>query len=186
MLAELPYDLLEKIVQFQKPEEIIALYKAFALYKASKNVIQEMIKHTNLTIKFTLVLFKKEIKWFESKNIKVKLLEEYEKDSYGNEYWYRNGELHRENDLPAAILSDGTQYWCKNGDFHRENDLPAIIGSNGCKKWYKNGKEYRLQQRYNDLPGVNRHQEWSQNGHRLYRDNDLPAVIHSNGYQAWY
>jgi hypothetical protein len=29
--------------------------------------------------------------------------------------------------MPAEIYSDGTQYWYKNGEIHRDNDMPAII-----------------------------------------------------------
>ena len=80
----------------------------------------------------------KEIKWFELKNIKLKLFETYENKN-GDQYWYKNGLYHRDNDLPAIIFSDGDQYWYKNGKINRDNDLPAVIFSDGsqiwCKKW---------------------------------------------------
>jgi len=78
MLQMLPYDIQQKILQFQEPIEIIALYKT------SKDVIQEMIKHTNFIVDCKEVLSDKEIEWFESKKIKVKLLEEYKKDKKGD------------------------------------------------------------------------------------------------------
>ena len=67
---------------------------------------------------------------------------------------YKNGQLHRDNDLPAVIRSDGTQYWYKNGRLHRDCDLPASIYSDGThetQRWYNNGK--------------------------CHRDGDLPAII---------
>jgi hypothetical protein len=32
----------------------------------------------------------------------------------GNQYWYKNGLPHRDNDLPAIIYSNGSQHWFKN------------------------------------------------------------------------
>jgi hypothetical protein len=58
----------------------------------------------------------------------------------GRQYWYKNGEPHRE-DGPAIIYPNGTQYWYKDGKIHRE-DGPAVIYSNGTQYWYKDGKEY--------------------------------------------
>lgn len=55
-------------------------------------------------------------------------------------------------DLPAKIeyYDDGTkrwEFWYKNGEWHRDGDLPAKIGYNedGTKSyenWYKNGEDY--------------------------------------------
>ena len=42
----------------------------------------------------------------------------------------------------AKIFSDGTKYWYKNGELHRE-DGPAIEYSNGTKFWYINGLKHR-------------------------------------------
>jgi hypothetical protein len=53
--------------------------------------------------------------------------------------------MHRENDLPAIIRSDGTQYWCKIGLIHRNNDLPAVIDFMGNKFWFKYGNQYWLE-----------------------------------------
>lgn len=70
-------------------------------------------------------------------------------DCIKNEYYYKDGQYHRGNDLPAVILRDGNgnitkQEWYKNGLRHREGDNPSYIvtNSNGrieCEKWYKNG-----------------------------------------------
>ena len=38
------------------------------------------------------------------------------------------------------IDENGTQKWFINNELHRENDLPAIIYSDGTKEWYLNGK----------------------------------------------
>ena len=35
----------------------------------------------------------------------------------GNTSWYKNGQLHRDNDLPAVILTNGSQFWYQYGKF---------------------------------------------------------------------
>lgn len=78
-----------------------------------------------------------------------------------SESWYRHGKLHRDNDLPAMIFTDGSCEWYKDDKLHRDNDMPALIYSTGTNEWYRDGK--------------------------LHRDNDLPAsIIHANGYKAYY
>ena len=58
----------------------------------------------------------------------------------GNTSWYKNGQLHRDNDLPAVIWNDGSQFWYQYGKRHRDNDLPAVILTNGSQFWYQYGK----------------------------------------------
>jgi hypothetical protein len=55
------------------------------------------------------------------KNIKLKLLETYKILKNGDQYWYKNGSCHRDNDLPAIIFSRGTQLWYKNGIEYKPN-----------------------------------------------------------------
>jgi len=43
--------------------------------------------------------------------------------------------------LPAVIQSDGTKYWYVNGQLHRDNGLPAIEYITGEKSYYIDGKE---------------------------------------------
>jgi len=61
----------------------------------------------------------------------------------GSKTWHKNGQFHRDNDLPAAFYSDGTKFWYRNGKRHRDNDLPAVIYPDGTKIWYQNGKRHR-------------------------------------------
>ena len=67
---------------------------------------------------------------------------EYTLDKYttGTMAWRKDGESHRDKDLPAIIYRTGDMFWCKNGVYHRDNDLPAIIWGNGNMYWFKNGK----------------------------------------------
>jgi len=65
-------------------------------------------------------------------------------DEYGTLRWYnKDGQLHRDNDLPAVIYLDGYKEWWINGELHRENDMPAIIYEDGSKEWYINGEVIR-------------------------------------------
>ena len=105
-------------------------------------------------------------------------------DELGNQDWYRDGKLHRDNDLPAMIRALGTQKWYKDGKLHREGDLPAVIWANGTQNWYKYGKQHRD----GDLPAEiwsNGTQVWCKDG-KCHRDGDLPAGIGANGTQYWY
>ena len=77
----------------------------------------------------------------------------------GNKTWYKDGELHRDNDLPAIEHSLGNQ-WFINGERHRDNDKPAIEYTNGGREWYVNGE--------------------------LHRDNGKPAIEYASGCKEWY
>ena len=153
MLASLPYDLLNRVMIFVEPKEIKVLYEC------SKDLIKEMMEETKFIVECKVIISDEQVEWFESNNIKVNLLEEYKVDNRGNQYWYKNGRKHRDDDLPAEI-SVGNQYWFKNGKLYRDNDLPTAIHLNGDRFWHKNNN--------------------------LHRDNDLPAVILSNGTQYWF
>jgi hypothetical protein len=150
-------DVQKIIMEFLHPEEIKAIYETC---KDAKIMFDELTKHTNFIIECKRIILYQEIKWFELKNIKFKLLETYIKAYNGCKYWYKNGLLHRDNDFPAIILNSGTKTWYQNGVKHRDNDLPAIIYCDGSQYWYQNGK--------------------------IHRDYDLPAIILNDGFQFWY
>jgi hypothetical protein len=173
-------DVQNLIMKLLEPQEIKAFYETC---KYSKVMFEELTKHTNFIVSCKRIILNEEIKWFELKNIKLKLFETYENKN-GDQYWYKNGLYHRDNDLPAIIFSDGDQYWYKNGKINRDNDLPAVIFSDGSQIWCKNGKQHRD----NDLPAViysSGSQFWFKNG-KKHRDNDLPSIIYANGDQYWY
>jgi len=56
--------------------------------------------------------------------------------------WYKDGKLHRDDDLPALIYADGRQYWYKDGKLHRDG-LPAVIYAGGHQEWWKDGNPHR-------------------------------------------
>ena len=106
------------------------------------------------------------------------------------ERWLKNGQQHRDNDLPACInyYENGNkkyEEWWKNDQRHRDNDLPADIDyyenkNKRCESWWVNGQRHRT----NDNParikyhenGNKRSEEWLIDD-LLYRDNNLPTYI---------
>lgn len=68
--------------------------------------------------------------------------------------------VHKDNDKPAIIHSDGTKAWYIKGKPHRENDQPAVVCSDGSKEWWINGKRHR--------------------------EDNKPAVVHPNGVNEWW
>jgi hypothetical protein len=57
-------------------------------------------------------------------------------------YWYKDGKLHRDGDLPAIEYANSLRYWYKDGKLHRDGDLPAVEYASGTKEWYKDGLRY--------------------------------------------
>ena len=81
----------------------------------------------------------------------------------GDNYWYQNEKLHRDNDHPAIMYKDGGRLWYQHGKLHRDNDQPAVIEIDGNQYWYQNNKLHR------DSP-----------------DGLKPAVIYFDGIKEWY
>jgi antitoxin component YwqK of YwqJK toxin-antitoxin module len=122
--------------------------------------------------------------WNFGKMIKEEVYDKETENLYGNKKWFKDGNLHRDSDLPAFINTYGTKIWFKNGVIYRDGDLPAIIHNLGTQEWYKNG----LKHRDGDLPAViynNGSQEWYKNG-KKHRDGDLPAAVSSSGTKKWF
>jgi hypothetical protein len=59
---------------------------------------------------------------------------------FGDKYWYINGKIHRENDNPAIIRSDGIKKWFINGEFIKCNLNKNCIIYND-KFFDRNGNE---------------------------------------------
>jgi len=96
-------------------------------------------------------------------------------DCNGHKLWKnKDGQIHRDGDLPAIEYADGEKRYYKDGQLHRDGDLPAVESTNGQKEYYKNGKRHRD----GDLPAIE-HADgvkyYYKNGH-IHRDDDLPAV----------
>ena len=64
-------------------------------------------------------------------------------EAYGTIAWYKNGQLHREDDLPAIEAFNGTKKWYFQGQLHRVNKH-AVEYYNGDKEWFEYGKRHRM------------------------------------------
>ena len=181
-MENLIYDVQSNILNFMTTTDMINLMNSS---ENAKLMFQDLSIHIGFIIYCDTVISDEQIEMFHSNNIKYKLLEIIDVSMYyDNVSYLRNGKLHRDNDLPAVIFTDGKQRWYQNGLTHRDNDLPAVITEEGDQTWYKNGFKHRD----NDLPAkinANGDKYWYQNGLQ-HRDNDLPASIWSNGTQHWY
>ena len=80
-------------------------------------------------------------------------------DGFGKRSWFKDGKLHRDDDLPARVfVTDGRKEWYIHGKLHRDGDKPAIVeGFN--QAWFKYGK--------------------------LHRDGDKPAIVDVVGDFIW-
>ena len=55
--------------------------------------------------------------------------------------YIETGELPKLSYFRKEIDEDGTQkFYNENGQLHRDNDLPAIIRADGTQFWYHNGE----------------------------------------------
>ena len=62
---------------------------------------------------------------------------------HGTKIWKNeNGEKHRVNG-PAVLDERGNEYWYRNGDRHRDDDLPAIVIPDRRLEWFFSGKQHR-------------------------------------------
>ena len=52
----------------------------------------------------------------------------------GEQSWYKETRLHRDDDMPAILYANGRQVWFKDGRIHRYNG-PAIVNDDGTQAW---------------------------------------------------
>jgi len=45
---------------------------------------------------------------------------------------------------PTEVWSNGDLVWCKDGELHRELDLPAVIVRDGTLAWFLDGMRHRV------------------------------------------
>lgn len=116
--------------------------------------------------------------------------------------WYKDGKLHREDDLPAIEYFNGSKNWFQNGKYHRENGPAIELYEDGFlieQHWMKNGQRHRedgpaiivdipdeIRKKYqkeNKKLHLNGCHWWINNQH--HRD-DGPASEYANGDKHWY
>jgi antitoxin component YwqK of YwqJK toxin-antitoxin module len=107
---------------------------------------------------------------------KVKEIKYYENGNKSYEYYYLNGESHRENGPAYQYWYENGnkryEYYYLNGKRHRENG-PAY------QYWYKNGNKryeiYYLNGKYHRENGAS-YQWWYENGNKMYERYYLNGI----------
>ena len=64
-------------------------------------------------------------------------------DRFGNQFWFKDGKLHRDRDLPAIVGWDGDKSWWRHGLCHRDGDLPSSVYADGAQRWTKDAQLHR-------------------------------------------
>jgi hypothetical protein len=83
----------------------------------------------------------------------------------GVKKWYKDGKLHRDDDLPAEIWNHGTILrWYRHGYIHRDGDLPAEV--------YSEKNHIQIWRQFN----------------KMHREHDKPAWISdgADGFLEWW
>ena len=143
MFFNLPFDMMIETANYLNADEF------YTLYLSVVEKIQNELKKCTIICK--TVISDNVVEWFDQNKIKLQLWKEHVTTLSGNLECYKtNGKYHSENDQPSYILDffmngKKTCYWYKMDILHRDNDLPAKIFSDGSCEWYVNGK--RIKQR---------------------------------------
>jgi len=206
LLKQLNYDVLMKIVLFVEPHDIKRLCE-FS-FEADKIITDLFAKNLHFNIPCKMYIVDDVVDWFNIKNFRLDLLMEIKiNHNWGMTLYFRNNELHRDDDLPAVIWLSGRKEWYQNGELHRKNDQPAVYVDDFYKAWYCRHKlhrnhdqpaivhgkceewyEHGLKHREGDKPAVinkNQFMLWYKNG-ELFRDNNQPTTLYCNEYNEWY
>ena len=127
------------IFSFLQPKEIILFHNSCRIFQC---ILHELSSHIGFVINCQSIINDDIVLWFQKNKIKCNLIQKIEWTDDG-QFWYQNNKLHRDNDLPAAIICDGTKKWYQNGLQHRDGDKPAEIWPDDTKIWYQHGVIYR-------------------------------------------
>ncbi|MEI8270277.1 MAG: hypothetical protein WCG45_02820 [bacterium] len=92
------------------------------------------------------------------------------------EAWYKNGDFHRDNDLPAVIFANRNKEFWKNGRLYQFLEYP-----NGTKEWYCWNVLHKEDGPAVIYPNGDVEYWYTGNRHRI----DGPAVIYG-GKQYWF
>jgi hypothetical protein len=100
----------------------------------------------------------------------------------------KNGDCHRDDDLPAMICDNGKLHWFQHGKRHRDGDKPAYE-YNGDRIWCKDGLIHRemVDEQGNPLPAIisPRWTKWVRNGAFSNPGHDWVAKL-PDGTKGYY
>ena len=97
-------------------------------------------------------------------------------------FFYINGFLHRDNDLPAATYNKRKD-WFQYGIRHREKNLPAIEYENGDCEYWENGEKIVFEDEL-EVETTEDFTKYYLNG--LLHRSIKPAVEYKNGDKEWW
>lgn len=143
MLSFLPHDMLNETLCYLTATEFKTLY--LSVDHCTQNELKKC------TIKCKIIISDDLVKWFEDQNIKFELKKTILTDSLYSVKTLLNGKIHSFEDKPAYIKKYDSlecKMWYKNGLLHRDNNLPAVVDFFGENRWYINGKLNYIQ-KYN-------------------------------------
>jgi hypothetical protein len=141
-----PQDIQIVILSYFEPKDIITLYNVNPFF------LNDLKTYFAFTIHCYKIVSDEIITWFQQHNIPLQLFKEYKiNEDRSQQIWYLNGKIHRDDDLPAVINSNGTQIWYQHGKTHRDGDQPAINQNNGTQHWLLHDNYYT---RPNNLPSI--------------------------------
>ena len=132
-MQSINYDVQIVILSYVNPEDIYTLYNTSEILA---KMMDELASHKGFVVPCRSIITNELLIWFQKKNIKLYLIQEYKRNNEG----LKNGNLHRDNDLPAVILAGehGIKIWYQHGKIYRDNGLPAYVDKYN-KHRYKNG-----------------------------------------------
>lgn len=78
--------------------------------------------------------------WYHKNTNIIKRIIIYYPDYLTDKFYDKDGELHKDNDEPAIITSEGEMHYYLHGNRHRGHYAPAIIWSDGRKEYYVHGE----------------------------------------------
>jgi hypothetical protein len=107
-MNKLSQDNLSEILNFLDIQDIASLSSC---NKNIETICKNIFK--NVVIRFSQNISDETVEWLDKHNIKYELVRREIIDD--TELWYKNGKLHRDNDLPAYIECNGSQEWWING-----------------------------------------------------------------------
>lgn len=113
----------------------------------------------------------------------------------GTREWRYQGQLHRENDMPAVVYAYGLRSeWWYLGQRHREDDMPAVVYAKGARsEWWYKGQRHRE----NNMPAIvcadgtqewlcaDGIQQWWYKDQR-HREKNMPAIVYADGTREWW
>jgi hypothetical protein len=102
--------------------------------------------------------------------------------------WFRRGEPWRPDPaLPHGVNAESTMIWYDaDKKLHRDDDNPAVVYSNGTMTWFQHGVPGRSDPTKPHMIDAKLTKKWLDADRLLHSHGDRPAVIFEDGTKRWY